>query len=487
MEEKTNVQGASREALGDDMKTVEETIEEMGDLEKIEELVHGVKDAWEDHGNEMNQGEETNGTDAPVPIHPELMAPARKRKDLDGKPILMKLGERFIHYFAHLNPDGSPSIVYLTDAANVLQVRRRRLYDVVNILESIDVMARVGKLQYEFRGYDHIPRLLSRLVEEEGGGEDVGGKQKAKGEGNMSTPPQKVKSENSLYSVSRKLVRLMLVTDGPLLLSTAGTVLAGKSAQAESSGTKKRSQAQVTLERRLYDIGSILTCVGLIERIYIDTRQPAFQWVYGWKPGSEHDPPELAVAAMAREPAPPIPEVIGNNHIEKVENSPVSKRRKMKQNSHELEGERLPDLSGYVSYAQAGMMPSFGTVPANVAQSVDDMDFRAAGISGNFLKSLSALPVSLPLPVVGKEELKLENIVDPAILNAAINAGYIPSSADTSAQSDMWNQVMYLMLNHFPGSNQTAEGGVSLGGIDSNANQRILEDDTKQNDINDHN
>lgn len=33
-----------------------------------------------------------------------------------------------------------------------------------------------------------------------------------------------------------------------------------------------KSQAQVTVERRLYDIGSILTSLGLIEKMYMGKR-----------------------------------------------------------------------------------------------------------------------------------------------------------------------------------------------------------------------
>ncbi|RMZ57784.1 hypothetical protein APUTEX25_003489, partial [Auxenochlorella protothecoides] len=47
---------------------------------------------------------------------------------------------------------------------------------------------------------------------------------------------------------------------------------------AGGGGGAARSQTQITVERRLYDISSILCSVGLIQRVYVKKRQPAFEW-----------------------------------------------------------------------------------------------------------------------------------------------------------------------------------------------------------------
>lgn len=60
----------------------------------------------------------------------------------------------------------------------------------------------------------------------------------------------------------------MLVTSqGPIPLADAAAALIGSEV-----ATHKRPQAQITVERRLYDIGSILSSVGLIEKTYLGKR-----------------------------------------------------------------------------------------------------------------------------------------------------------------------------------------------------------------------
>ena len=106
-------------------------------------------------------------------------------------------------------------------------------------------------------------------------------------------------SSHSLWVLSRRLVRMLLQSDGPISLTSAAAVLVGPG--GVSDPTQHRSQTQITVERRLYDIGSILCSIGIIERIYVKKR-----WVEGglgvggWVRGVEG-------RTRRRRPSPPLP------------------------------------------------------------------------------------------------------------------------------------------------------------------------------------
>ncbi len=62
-------------------------------------------------------------------------------------------------------------------------------------------------------------------------------------------------------------MRVLLARHGPIPLTDVAQLLIGN-AVVEA----RRSQTQITIERRLYDIGSILTAVGLIQKAYLGKR-----------------------------------------------------------------------------------------------------------------------------------------------------------------------------------------------------------------------
>lgn len=128
------------------------------------------------------------------------------------KSGLVLLCERFTQRFGQLTADGKPSCLPLNEVATALEVPRRRLYDILNVLEAVEVRAnswtyvrtrsacqhhicvdycrlmplhlstmpclacsvnaaqvvqRACKLTYRWQGTGHIGKLASRLAEDE--------------------------------------------------------------------------------------------------------------------------------------------------------------------------------------------------------------------------------------------------------------------------------------------------------------------------------
>jgi hypothetical protein len=212
------------------------------------------------------------------------------------KSALTILCEDFLHKFGHVNSDGTPKQFFLNDVSAHCNVPRRRMYDVINVLEALGIVERTGKLQYSFKGYDALPNILSDILVSEEDGEKQP-EQSSTSEG---------KETSALATLTRKLIRVILFNGGEVLLSQCAASLLGPGVVAETV-KKKRSQHQITTERRLYDIGSILISIGLLEKRIANKRQPAFKWIYGWMPGEEHEPPVLEAAKKALEPAPELP------------------------------------------------------------------------------------------------------------------------------------------------------------------------------------
>jgi len=240
--------------------------------------------------------------------------------------------------FLALYGNGSVDDVGLDDAAMKLGVERRRIYDIVNVLESIDVMVRKAKNQYSWHGVQRLPESLKRL--KEAGLREFGmnfeherGHNKNGSEGNSDNASAERSEEDESKSAEKRdadsdrgAVAETTGLDKDAARASSGEeqgapsnfVGQGRFAVPEAQNDSRRekslgllsqkfvqlflasklnvvsldtaarillgdSQDDAKLKtkiRRLYDIANILCSLHLIQKVHLaNSRKPAFLWL----------------------------------------------------------------------------------------------------------------------------------------------------------------------------------------------------------------
>ncbi|KAK1940683.1 Transcription factor E2F7 [Phytophthora citrophthora] len=196
--------------------------------------------------------------------------------------------------FLKLYRDDKIAEICLDRAASELGVERRRIYDIVNILESIHLVSRKSKNLYNWHGLVSLPTSISamkqRYAEAQKSSPAVSNecppvKSKVFREG--CTPGRKTYGEMLLYysgdrrrgkslsKLSQMFVQLFLGKEDCIIpLDQAAKQLI----QMEDSENVEDRLLKTKI-RRLYDVANVLVSVGLIEKLQLsNSRKPVFRW-----------------------------------------------------------------------------------------------------------------------------------------------------------------------------------------------------------------
>ncbi|XP_023674351.2 transcription factor E2F8 isoform X2 [Paramormyrops kingsleyae] len=225
------------------------------------------------------------------------------------------------HKFLARYPDyPNPALnndICLDDVAVELNVERRRIYDIMNVLESLHMVGRLAKNRYMWHGRVNLPQTLATLRkvgEEYKYGEqmeqikqrsyerefDFDGDEKENED--MSKPGDteselgqkemyfvelpgvefraasvNSRKDKSLRVMSQKFVMLFLVATPRIVsLEVAAKILIGEDQVIDLDKSKFKTKI-----RRLYDIANVLSSLELIKKVHVTEdrgRKPAFKW-----------------------------------------------------------------------------------------------------------------------------------------------------------------------------------------------------------------
>ena len=166
----------------------------------------------------------------------------RKEKSLE------ELSKRFLDLFIFEDQ----AIVELDKISEQLGVERRRIYDIINILESLQVIKRTGKNNYQWNGIKSIVKTIQHYETHPG-----------------VLEMKQLKKSKSLEILSTGFLHLFLHWKSKMTLDEAAKMLVG---QIEPEKLK-------TKIRRLYDIANVFKSLGLLQKVTLLTKKPGFEWI----------------------------------------------------------------------------------------------------------------------------------------------------------------------------------------------------------------
>ncbi|XP_050393625.2 transcription factor E2F8 [Patella vulgata] len=205
---------------------------------------------------------------------------SRKEKSLGL--LCQKFLQRYPDY-----PEGNIEVC-LDEVARELNVERRRIYDIVNVLESVEIVSRIAKNKYAWHGKTNLVTTLGKLkmlAEKEGFGDQIQQVKEHEFYRELNTPRDIelldktfMRKDKSLGIMSQKFLMLFLISKPKTVnLDISAKILIGDPNIDKTENSKFKTKI-----RRLYDIANILTSLDLIRKVHVTEirgRKPAFRYI----------------------------------------------------------------------------------------------------------------------------------------------------------------------------------------------------------------
>ncbi|XP_075044543.1 transcription factor E2F8 isoform X2 [Mixophyes fleayi] len=239
----------------------------------------------------------------------EKTLPSRKEKSLG------LLCHKFLARYPDYPNSAVNNSICLDEVAGELHVERRRIYDIVNVLESLHMVSRFAKNKYVWHGRHNLNKTfeaLRQVGEDSKYAEQILQLKKREQEEidplddtwmaktlikaveisfvelpglEFRAASVNSRKEKSLRVMSQRFVMLFLVSRPQIVsLDIAAKILIGEDQLDDLDKSKFKTKI-----RRLYDIANVLSSLNLIKKVHVTEergRKPAFQWT-GPETGTE--------------------------------------------------------------------------------------------------------------------------------------------------------------------------------------------------------
>lgn len=184
---------------------------------------------------------------------------------------------------------------FIDEVAEVLNVERRRIYDIVNVLESIGIVVKKKRNHYKWQGVDRIPFTLIALkvssqVENElrqqstSTMEAVESLSCSSDEDSLSSrKDEELGRETGLLrhrnDQNDKFLGVLTQRFIKLFLESNERIVSFQEITRSLLGEQDKDVKSKTGVRRLYDIANILSALQLIQKTQNQNGEMAYQWL----------------------------------------------------------------------------------------------------------------------------------------------------------------------------------------------------------------